>query len=817
MNLPASPDVCDLCGLPLTYGRHAMETPSATHYFCCLGCRQVFAILMEASGAADPATFRETELFRECQAAGIIPATEADLARAAGAGNGRDRPETPPDTLALTLRVDGMWCPACAWVIDHSLGNMNGVFAPACHFATDTLHCRYDPLTTDPARIGKRIRRLGYGASDPADDPGGGKNRKAFIRFAISALLTMNVMMLSFALYSGFFTALPPGAVAKISWPIFMFATVVMVYGGLPIHQKGLSGIRAGAPGMETLISIGSLSAYGYSVFNLIHGSIHLYFDTAAMLITLVLLGKAIERRARDRILEGLESIFSLKPAKVRICTDAFPLGRFVDAGQLQPGSRVRIDAGEIIPVDGRVVSGKGSVDTASLTGEATPVQCRTGDRVTSGTRLLDGGLSVDAERVGTDSTLGKMIETIHLTLVEKSPLEGKTDRLLLWFTPFVVLVAMATGAVVWLNGPTAVALERAVTVLVISCPCALGIAIPLARVAGIALAGRSGVLIREFAAVEASDRIDTLVLDKTGTLTEGRWSLTGLDLVGTRDRDEVLHAAAALEADATHPAGREILRHCRAQGIAPAPAAAVAMAPNGVRGQIDGRDVRIGSSAFVTAPIPDGVFETVTTPCAGRTESVVFLQTGREVAAIFRFGDRLRPTTPATMADLKKRGLELILASGDGEAATAAAARSAGIDTYHAQAQPADKAALVARLQHRGRTVAMVGDGINDAPAMTGADLSIALNNGAPLGRETAHVTLLSPDPAGILTALDLAGRINGKIRQNLGFSLVYNLVSIPLAMSGILTPLVAVTAMLMSSLSVTGNTLRLLVKRQG
>ena len=815
MNPPRLPDSCDLCGLPLTYGRHCLETPSITYRFCCMGCRQVFAILMEAAGTADPAGFRETDLFRECLAAGIIPGSEKDLAHIAARADSEPNSEAAPEnTLPLTLTVDGMWCPACAWVIERTLSKGPGVFSPVCHFTTDTLRCHYDPLKTNPEQIARRVNRLGYAARSPDDGGQAGWRRQAFIRFAISLLLTMNVMMLSFALYSGFFTDLPPDAVAKISWPIFVLATVVMFYGGLPIHQKAVSGLAAGAPGMETLISIGAFSAYGYSVFNLLAGSIHLYFDTASMLITLVLLGKTIERQARDRILEGLESIFALKPTKVRVCSPGFPMGRFVDAGQLAVGSRVRVDTGEIVPVDGRVVAGKGTLDTSSLTGEATPVQCRPGDRVTSGTIVLSGGLTIHADRVGSEATLGRMIETIHQALHRKSPMEGKTDRLLFCFTPLVVFLAAATAATCLSMGPASLALERAVTVLVISCPCALGIAIPLARVAGIALAGRSGILIREFSAFEASRRVDVLVLDKTGTLTEGRWALVALDMAPPHCRTDILRAAAALEIDATHPAAGQILQLCRREGVVPAVATDCAIFPNGVSGRVNGQSVRIGSRAFISAPVPAGLPEPVSPGHGGLAESRVFVQIGPAVCAIFRFGDRLRPSAVGTISALKARGLHPILVSGDGRSATAAVARAVGIDDMFALALPEDKAALVSRLCDQGHHVAMVGDGINDAPALAGADLSIALNTGAPLGREAAHVTLLRPDPAGILTVLDLTRRINGKIHQNLGFSLAYNLVAIPLAMSGLLTPLVAVTAMLLSSLSVTGNTLLLLRK---
>ena len=304
--MPEPTAACDLCGLPLRFGAitHALEGRS--HRFCCMGCRQVFVMLLAAADARDPADFRNTDLFHRCQEMGVIPRSAADLARR------QEGPANPPPapaagdgaTLQLTLQIDGMWCPACAWVIEDSLRRQRGVLEAACNFATDRLQCRFDPVRSAPAEIIRSIEKLGYRAAAPDEIGAAAERRREFIRFGVSAFLTMNVMMLSFALYTGFFSTLAAEAVHKISWPIFIMASAVLVYGGGPIYRKALAAARSAHFGMETLVAVGALAAYGFSTYNLLRGSIHLYFDTAAMLTTLVLLGKALERRAKDAVQE---------------------------------------------------------------------------------------------------------------------------------------------------------------------------------------------------------------------------------------------------------------------------------------------------------------------------------------------------------------------------------------------------------------------------------------------------------------------------------------------------------------------------------
>ena len=823
---------CDLCGLALRAGRFDAEFLGTTYRFCCIGCRQVFTILMEATDSGDPAKFRESELFRQCRQAGIIPKTEADLSGDHLPGDAVESPPLPAGRresaagpspaqdakLDLTLRVSNMWCPACAWLIDERLKKTPGVINSTCNFSTDRLQIAFNPIQTSPDRIIDAIKKLGYRAAAPEESREAAERRKEFVRFAISAFLTMNIMMLSYALYSGFFTRFSgdQDAVYKLSWPAFIMASMVLAYGGFEFFKKAWFGLTNSAFSMETLVVIGALSAYLYSTVSLFSGSIHIYYDTAALLITLVLLGKTLERRAKGSVLESLENFFALKPAKVRICTDDHPDGHYVSADHLAPNDVFRIAPNEIIPADGRILSGAGLVDESSLTGEPVPIKKKPGDALRSGTRAIRGTFTVSAQKVGVHSTLGQMIAIIEKTLLTKTPLEGKTDLMLQWFVPIIIALAAGTAAVCRLAGiPLEAAILRGVTVLVISCPCALGIAIPLARVAGISMAGKKGLLVRDFKAFEQAARATAFVFDKTGTITTGQWHLIEIICTGSLTGNEALALAAGLEKDSDHFIAVEILRQTRHKKIMPALLTTIRGDEKGVQGNFNGRSIKIGSAGFLSKEL-QAANPLQIEPGAelSGNRSFVYLGIEGRLAAIFVFGDTLRPDAAATIRKLQARGLHLALVSGDGEQTTRTVAAQVGIEQALGSRLPADKSCFVRDLQQGGHHVAMVGDGINDAPALAQADLAIAVHSGGQLSKEAADITLMRGEPAQIIDFLDFAAQVNKKIYQNLTFTFLYNAVSIPIAMSGLLNPLIAVTAMLLSSITVTGNTLLLVRK---
>ena len=777
-------------------------------------------MLMEASPAADSDSFPQTELFKKCQEIGIIPRSEVELAErtrelptvTALAPEREDLASLPDkSTLSLTLKVDQMWCPACAWVIEETLKKSPGIASASCNFATDRVRCDYHPLIASPQKIIGSINDLGYEASLPGEGREA-KDRKAeLIRFVVSAFLTMNVMMLSFALYSGFFTELSRDNVYKLSWPIFVMASVVLFYGGRNIYRRALAGIATAALSMETLITVGSFSAYFYSIYSLLSGSIHLYFDTASMLVTLVLLGKLIERRAKDEVQGDLANFFSLRPTKVKLCSDEYPEGRYVEAQNLRRGDIFKVEETEISPADGLVLGGEGMVDESSLTGEPFPLGKRSGDRLKSGSRVIQGLFTIKAEGVGGDSLVGQMIAIMEQALGKKTVFEGKAERALQWLVPVVLALAAVTGLFCLLSGLTLEkSLIRAVTVVVISCPCTLGIAIPMARVAGISLAGRTGILVRDFTSFEQAGRVDSFVLDKTGTVTRGQWSLLGIVPVGSLSEKELLGLAAALEKESAHPIGAEIIREATKQRAEKVALQGVEVFENGISAVLDGNRVKIGSRGFLTDEIKGSAD---LTPLENKPEhSLVFLTFAHEVCGVFIFGDEIKSTATQTVKTLREAGYRVALISGDDDLTTKKIAAEMEIEEALGGRLPQEKASYIAALQKQGHQVAMVGDGINDAPALVQADLAIAVHSSSHLGKEAADLTLMRGDPLQICEFIDLAKKVRGKVHQNLGFSFIYNLVSIPIAMSGLLTPLIAVSAMLLSSLSVIGNTLMLL-----
>jgi heavy metal translocating P-type ATPase len=817
---------CDLCGLPNPDGRVVTyESEKQTYRFCCPGCRQVFIMLMEASDSPDPAAFRQSELFKKCREMGIIPRSQTELETRLR--QGPSSPQVPQtsttpsesgasnSSLDLNLRVSDMWCPACAWVIEEALKQSDGIHMATCNFSIDRVRCKYDPVRTSPVQIIETIESLGYQATSAESQVARGKHRE-FIRFSVAAFFTMNIMMLSFALYTGFFTTLSPEAIYKLSWPLFAMATIVLFYSGQGIYKKALAGLPSASFGMETLITAGAFTAYIFSTVNLLSGSIHLYYDTAAMLITLTLLGKWLEKRAKIRVLADLEAFFALQPAKVRLCSRQYPQGRYAGIQQLHPGDTFQVTEGETLPADGKVTGGSGAVNESSLTGESVPLRVRPGDRVRSGTLVVSGTFRVRADGVGAESTLGQMVQVMERALDEKSPLEGRTDRVLQWFVPAIITLAVGTGFVCKLAGlSSAEAMLRAVTVMVISCPCALGVAIPLARVAGISLAGKKGILVRAFSGFEQAAEIRALVFDKTGTITQGRWELLDIITFPPGKPDEALAAAAGLENGSGHYIGAEITRRAAARNLPIQKIADIREFENGRTGVWHGAKVTIGSRSLLSAELETFDMAAIRNRFSEDViPSFVFMGHAGKIYAVFVFGDKVRPAAKAAIDTLTARGYDTYLISGDDDRTTRRVAGLIGIEKAAGGKLPGDKVEFIKALQKAGHPAAMIGDGINDAPALVQADLSMAVHSGSHLGHEVADITLMRGDPGQVIDFLNLARPVNRKIVQNLLCAFAYNIISIPIAMGGLLSPLVAVTAMLLSSLTVIGNTLRLVTK---
>lgn len=616
-------------------------------------------------------------------------------------------------------------------------------------------------------------------------------------------------------------------------WGEAALATVVVLWGGAPFFARGWRSLRPWSPNMYTLIALGTGVAWLYSAVAVLmpswfpstmqdmHGQVAVYFESAAVIVTLVTLGDFLELRARRRTGEALRGLLGLVPKTARrIGKD----GREDDVPleHLHSGDTVRVRPGEKVPADGVVLEGESHVDESMLTGEPMPVAKRAHDKVTGGTQNQHGGLVVRVEHVGAETVLSRIVMMVAEAQRSRAPLQRVADKVAAWFVPTVVVCAVLAFAGWWFVGPEptlAHALVAAVSVLIIACPCALGLATPMSIMVASGRGAQAGVLFRDAAAIETLRDIDTLVFDKTGTLTEGRPSLVDLRGFGYDD-SEVLAFAAAVERPSEHPLAAAIVAAAEARGVViPAITGFQVAVGRGVSGRVDGRDVALGNARLMEHERVDiGAGRALVEKWRAKGATAMFLAVDGRLAGVLSLADAIKPSTAPALDALHAQGVRLVMLTGDSEATAKAVASSLPIDEVYAGASPEDKAQAVAELKAAGRTVAMAGDGVNDAPALAAADIGIGMGNGSDIAIESASVTLLKGDLAGIVRARALSVATVKNIRQNLFFAFVYNAVGVPLA-AGVLYPLLGITlspmiaalAMSLSSVSVVANALRL------
>ena len=796
---PRPAEACALCGLPLGRGAIGENFVSDNLHFCCHGCQQVFLLLSAASGVL-PENFRETELYRVCVESGIIPSPSA------GSQSSPPKDLGPVPPLELSFMIEGMWCPSCAWLIEEVLRRTTGVVAPKASFVSDRLHLAYLPHVVSPDEIVERIGRLGYRLTT-RENAGIDHGKKDYMPLAVSAFLTCNIMMASVVFYG--LVTLPEAVVRSFSYPVLVMASVVLFYGGLTIFKRGFASLLYRAPGMDTLVSFGALSAYVYSLARMAVGALDLYFDTASMLVTFVLFGRYMETRARQHIRTGMADLYEIARNKVRTMD-----GRWVRADLIKPGESFIVAEGESVPVDSRVIGGIGTLDESFLTGESVPRLAGPGDSLLGGSTVRHGQVTLEATATAEESLVGRMAANMEEALERKGAYERFADRIGRFFVPVVPAVAACTGVLVLLSGASGgQALLRALTVLLIACPCTLGIAIPLAKVASVDLARRIGALVRNPEAFERMHTIDTVLFDKTGTLTEGNFSLQGLIHKGG-DEKSIFSLLASVEVHSRHFIGKEIVREAGARGARVISTDAFETYEGlGVKGTVGDRDVYIGNRGLLAlhAIKLEAALDEEAETLEKKGNTCVFFAWDGMVRGILVFGDPLREKTKETIAYLHGRGIDVWLISGDAESTTRAVAGAAGIRHCKGRVLPDGKVELVETLQRRGHRVAMIGDGINDGPALATADVGCAFGAVTDLIREASDITFLSPDLGKLPKVMELSALTGRTIRQNLFFAFLYNAVAIPVAAAGLLNPLIAVIAMVGSSLTVTLNTLRM------
>ena len=715
-------------------------------------------------------------------------------------------------TESLTFDITGMTCASCSARVEKALGKVPGVLDASVNLATEQAVVEVAQGTSAAALIAA-VERAGYGAQLP-------QTTSASLAAPVRALPDWWPVALAIVL-SLPLTAPMLGSLFGVHWMLpgwlqMALATPVQFWLGARFYRAGWKALRAGSGNMDLLVAVGTSAAYGLSVYLLLTeaDAMHLYFEASAVVISLVLLGKWLEARAKRQTTEAIRALQALRPATARVRLDGVDRDMPIDA--IRVGDLVVIRPGERVPVDGEVIEGESQIDESMLTGESLPADKQPGDTVTGGAINAHGVLLARTTAVGTETTLARIIRMVENAQAAKAPIQRLVDKVSAVFVPVVMGIALLTFAGWWaLGGDAEQAILNAVAVLVIACPCALGLATPTAIMAGTGVAARHGILIKDAEALELAHKVNTVVFDKTGTLTDGTPHVVACLAADGHDESEVLAIAAGLQAGSEHPLARAVLAKHAASASAPLPARAQQALPGrGIAGEVGGAEYWLGNhrlmteNGVATAALDAAAAEL---QAAGRTVSWLARASDRRALGVLAFGDAIKPTAAAGVARLKAQGIATVMLSGDNRGAAGVAAHALGIDSVLAEVLPADKAAHVGQLKTAGKTVAMVGDGINDAPALAAADVGIAMSSGSDVAMHTAGITLMRGDPALVSDAIDISRRTYSKIRQNLFWAFVYNVVGIPLAAAGLLNPVIAGAAMAFSSVSVVSNALLL------
>ena len=669
------------------------------------------------------------------------------------------------------------------------------------------------------------------------DEDDGGELRAMARRFWMLGALSLPVLLLAMGPHlSGWQPPAPWHGIA--GWAEAVLSSVVVLWGGAPFFARGWRSLKPWSPNMYTLIALGTGVAWTYSAvaflapalfpagFRDMHGRVGVYFESAAVIVTLVTLGDFLELRARRRTGAALKALLGLAPKTARRIADGGESD--VPLDEVRVGDTLRVRPGEKVPVDGVVLEGASHVDEAMLTGEPMPVAKGRGDRLAGGTLNRDGALLMRAEKVGGETLLAQIVNLVAQAQRSKAPLQRVADRVAAWFVPAVAAVAVLAFAAWALLGPSpqlAHALIAAVSVLIIACPCALGLATPISIMVASGRGAQHGVLFRDAAAIEALQGIDTLVVDKTGTLTEGRPALAELLALDGQPRARLLALAAALERPSEHPLAHAIVSAADAEGVPALVAGGFrALVGRGVVATVEGASVALGNAQLLRElGIAPGDAATARAEAwRGQGATAIYLAVDGAAVALLAVADRIKPEAPGIVQALRSAGLRVVMLTGDNATTAQAVAGQLGIDEVHAEVSPADKAAMVNALRGEGRKVAMAGDGINDAPALAAADVGIAMGNGSDVAMESAQVTLVKGELGAILRARTLSRAAVRNIRQNLFFAFVYNGIGVPLAAGVlypafgiVLSPMIAALAMSLSSVSVVSNALRLRTAR--
>ncbi len=756
-------------------------------------------------------------------------------------------------TREIALQIEGMTCAACVGHVESALRGVPGVSEASVNLATERATVSITPGIAALEELVRSVEGAGYGARVHEGQTQSGaaeESRARELKQLRRKLIFAGVV--GAALFLGSFEGFPwvPGLMESNYYLLLLWAaaTPVQFWAGLGFYRSGFGAVRHGRANMHTLIALGTSTAYVFSGVLVLLRAIGsealvvpgsdraVYFDTAAIIIALVLLGRYLEARSRRRTSAAIRGLMNLHPERARVLRNGKEIG--VPVEDVEVGDQALIRPGERVPVDGVVVEGYSSVDESMITGESVPAEKGMGDRVFGATMNQTGFLKMEATEVGSDTVLSRIIAMVEEAQGSKAPIQRLADVVASYFVPAVLVLAGAALLTWIVFGPSpslVYGLLAFVAVVIIACPCALGLATPTAIMVGVGKGAEEGILVRNAEVLERAHRVDTVVMDKTGTLTKGQPSVTDLVTTGG-DEEELLSVAASVEVGSEHPLAEAVLRRGREEGVELVEVSGFRAHPGlGVEAEINGERVLLGNGEFIsTQGLDEGGLEEEASTLAAQGKTVMYVARGDRVLGLLASSDTLKPEATGVVSDLKQRGMEVVILTGDREDTARAVADSLGIDGVTAGVLPDQKALHVKALQKRGRCVAMVGDGINDAPALAQADVSIAMGSGADAAMETAGVVLMGSGLGSLTGVFELSGRTLRVIRQNLFWAFFYNVALVPVAMGvlypvfqqtggvpqglefffgevGLLNPMLAAMAMAFSSVSVVTNSLRL------
>ncbi|HIQ40492.1 MAG TPA: heavy metal translocating P-type ATPase [Sulfurivirga caldicuralii] len=809
-------DTCYHCGQAIADGERVVrKIEGAERAFCCHGCASVCEVIHEAGLQSFYQRTPDGELLSP------PPPPPKDLDFIDHDEVQAQFTDKLGDIREITLLSEAIHCAACIWLIEHRLAQVEGVRFVHVNFTNKQIRIRWDNNRIKLSEIIRILHSIGYDAA-PYDPSASEKawrqaNRDLLYRLGFAGFAMMNIMWFSVALYAGadehpewrnYFH--------YIQWAI---ATVVLLYSAKPFFQGALTSLKSRSLGMDVSISLGILTTYFYSVWVTLHTTEivgQVYFDTMTDFIFFLLIGRYVEAISKNKAVDATRRLMALQPKVARKLTETGE--EVVPVRLLAVGDQVRVRPGDRIPVDGEVVEGFGHVNESMLSGESREVYKQPGDKVAAGTISVDATLTVRVEKILQDTLLGRIIQMVEAAQGSKAPIQCTADRIMPWFVSAVITLAVAAAVYWYFNAGIETAIMAGTAVLIITCPCALGLATPMAIAVASGVSARNGILIKNGAVLEILNDINHFVFDKTGTLTKGAMRVVATHTRGAVDADLLLKQVAAVEFHSQHSIAQAIYASVKEKHPAFLPAdysveGFTTHAGKGVEARVNGHHYRIGHDDWLKSyglSLPQDWLQ-LAQRAQEKGQTAIWVARDNAVVALLFLADELREDAHELIKRLKAQGKKVTLLSGDRQAVAEEIARQLGGMTVIAEVLPADKHAVIARLQAQGDRVAMVGDGINDAPALVQAHVGIALGSGTDISMDSADVVLMNNELLAVDTAVRLSARTLKTIRQNIASSIAYNVIMVPLAMSATLTPLIAAITMPISSLVVIGNAARI------